>query len=294
VNQIVVVVGHKAEAVKQAIGNDVQYAIQSEQLGTGHAAMQALPFIDKAQMLLLPGDTPLITSETIRNLISAHTESGAAATMLTAIIDEPASYGRIIRGPDGGVERIIEARDATPEVLAIKEVATSIYCFNVPLLKEALSELRTDNAQGEYYLTDTIEILRSKGHFVRAVVAVDARDTLGINTRIELANATEIMRRRILDSLMLDGITIIDPNTTYVDVGVTIGQDSVIQPCTVIEGRSIIGSECIIGPFTRLNDASLGNKVRVVSSTVAQSRIDDDASVGPYEYVCVDRRVCDG
>lgn len=285
VEQIVVVVGHEPEAVKLAIGSDVNYALQAEQLGTGHAAMQALPLIDCSDMLLLPGDTPLITSESLGMLIESHRESGAAATLLTAVLEEPANYGRIVRGADGNVERIIEARDASPEILEIKEIATSMYCFNVKLLKESLGELRTDNAQGEYYLTDTIEILRRKGHAVRALIAPDSRDTLGINTRIELADATAIMRRRILNNLMLQGVTVIDPNSAYVDVDVTIGQDSVIYPCTVIERPSTVGSNCIVGPFARLTGACVGNNVQVVASTVEGATLADNTFVGPYEHL---------
>jgi len=285
IKQIVVVVGHEAEAVKAAIGSDVQYALQEEQLGTGHAAMQAMPFIDLDNMLLLPGDAPLITPASLKALMDSHSESGAAATLLTAIIDEPASYGRIVRAPDGSVKQIVEARDASEEVLAIKEISTSIYGFNVPLLRQSLSELRTDNAQGEYYLTDTISILRQKSHDVRAVIASDARDTLGINTRIELADAAAIMRRRILDQLMLDGVTIVDPATTYVDAGVIIGKDTVIHPCTVIEGRTVIGEDCEIGPFTRLNDVSLGNKVRVVTSAITGASVPAGSDIGPYKDI---------
>jgi len=285
IEQIVVVVGYEAEKVKSAIGNDVVYAVQSEQLGTGHATMQAMPLIDKPYMLLLPGDAPLITPDALVRLMEYHKSSNSAATLLTALLDQPANYGRIVRDSRGSVERIVEARDASPEVLAINEVATSIYCFDVTLLKEALSGLSTDNAQGEYYLTDTIEILRSKGHKVGAVVAADSRDTLGINTRVELADAAAIMRKRILDKLMLEGVTVVDPATTYIDSGVEIGRDSVIHPCTVIEGKTVIGKSSVIGPFARLTDASLGNNVQVVSSTVTRASIPEGASVGPYEQV---------
>ena len=285
IEQIVVVVGYEAEKVKSAIGNDVVYAVQSEQLGTGHATMQAMPLIDKPYMLLLPGDAPLITPDALVRLMEYHKSSNSAATLLTALLDQPANYGRIVRDSRGSVERIVEARDASPEVLAINEVATSIYCFDVTLLKEALSGLSTDNAQGEYYLTDTIEILRSKGHKVGAVVAADSRDTPGINTRVELADAAAIMRKRIIDKLMLASVTVVDPATTYIDSGVEIGRDSVIHPCTVIEGKTVIGKSSVIGPFARLTDASLGNNVQVVSSTVTRASIPEGASVGPYEQV---------
>lgn len=282
VGQVVVVAGHEADVVKKAIGDDVQYALQSEQLGTGHAAMQAIPLIDSQDVLVLPGDAPLIRAETLRKLMDFHKETNSAATLLTAVLDEPGSYGRIIRGPDAVVDRITEARDASQEVLAINEVATSIYCFNTALLRESLAELRTDNAQGEYYLTDTIEILRRKGHVAHADIATDFRDTLGINTRIELADATAIMRRRILDALMLDGVTVVDPNTTYVDVGVTIGKDSVIHPCTVITGRTSLGEGCVVGPFARLADVVLGNHMELGSINITDVEISDGMSGESY------------
>lgn len=285
IEQVVVVVGYEAEKVKAAIGDDVLYAVQSEQLGTGHATMQAMHLIDKPHMLLLPGDAPLITPAALERLMEYHKSSNSAAALLTALLDQPANYGRIVRDSRGSVERIVEARDASPEILAINEVATSIYCFDVTFLNEALSGLSTDNAQSEYYLTDTIEILRSKGRGVGAVIAADSRDTLGINTRIELADAAAIMRRRILDKLMLEGVTVIDPATTYIDSGVKIGRDSVIHPCTVIEGRTVIGEGSVVGPFARLTDASLGNKVQVASSTVTRASVSDGVFVGPYEQV---------
>ncbi|MEN6370779.1 MAG: NTP transferase domain-containing protein [Armatimonadota bacterium] len=285
IEETIVVVGYEAEKVKEAIGSDVLYAVQSQQLGTGHAAMQAMPQVDKSHMLLLPGDAPLITPSAIEKLITSHKSSKSAATLLTALLDEPANYGRIVRGLDGNVERIVEARDASPEVLAINEVATSIYCFDVELLKAALSELRTDNAQGEYYLTDTIEILRSKGRKVGAVTADDPRDTLGINTRIELADAASIMRRRILDALMLDGVTITDPDAVYIDAGVKIGRDSVICPDTVIEGNTVIGERSVIGPFVKLTDAAVGSEVHIVSSVVTGAAVPDKACIGPFDHI---------
>jgi len=289
VEQVVVVVGHEADAVRQAIGGDVQYAVQDDQRGTGHAAMQAMRLIERTHVLILPGDTPLITPEALRALMTSHQESGAAATLLTAVLDEPGSYGRVVRGPDGGVERIVEAHDAPAEVLAANEVATSIYCFKAPLLRECLVELRTDNVQGEYYLTDTIGILRRKGHAVHAVAAADPRDTLGINTRIELAEAVGVMRRRVLNALMLDGVTVVDPGTTYVDVGVTIGRDTIVHPCTVIEGRTVIGERCTVGPLSRLANARVGNNVRVELSAVVNAALPDGAHIGPFQ--CAEEQV---
>jgi bifunctional UDP-N-acetylglucosamine pyrophosphorylase/glucosamine-1-phosphate N-acetyltransferase len=285
IEQLVVVIGHGSEAVKRAVGSDVQYVLQEDQLGTGHAAMRAMPLIDRPYVLILPADTPLITSAALSMLMESHLDAGAAATLLTADLSDPGDYGRVVRGPDGSVERIIEARDAPAAVLAIGEIATSIYCFDSSLLRESLAELGTDNAQGEYYLTDTVETLRRKGHTVRAMSAPDARDTLGINTGIELAEAAAIMRRRVLDALMLDGVTVVDPNTTYIDARVRIGRDSVIHPCTVIEGRTVVGTGCMVGPFAVLTDASLGDNVEVVFSAVARATLAVGARVGPFEHI---------
>jgi bifunctional UDP-N-acetylglucosamine pyrophosphorylase/glucosamine-1-phosphate N-acetyltransferase len=283
--QVVVVVGYEADVVKAVIGADVDYALQNDQLGTGHAAMQAMSAISCSDVLILPGDAPLISSASITKLIHYHHETGASATLLTAILDEPASYGRVVRGVDGNVERITEARDAGPEVLAIQECAMSIYCFKTAELQESLNELRTDNAQGEYYLTDTIEILRSKGRAVKAVPADDPRDTLGINTRIELADAANIMRRRLLDTLMLEGVTVVDPGTTYVDVGISIGRDTVIRPCTSIEGSTSIGESCVIGPHARLVDSELGNNVEASFCVVTEAAVADGSVIGPFRHV---------
>ncbi len=186
VPQIVVVVGHGADRVREAVGNDVDYALQKEQLGTGHAAMQAMPHVTQPNVLVLPGDAPLTTSDSIKSVMSRHLDNRSAATLLTAVIDDPSHYGRIVRGPDGDVERIVEARDAPPDVLTIREIATSIYCFDAGLLAESLSRLRSDNSQGEYYLTDTIEIMKKKGLTVFAYLAENYKETLGVNTREEL------------------------------------------------------------------------------------------------------------
>lgn len=283
IEKVIVVVGYCADEVKSALGSDVIYAVQEEQLGTGHAAAQAMSLVETAQVVILPGDSPLVRPETIKNVIRVHDESGAAATLLTAVLEDPGSYGRIVRGSDGEVERIVEAKDASPEILDIKEVATSAYCFDTELLRQSLAEIRSDNAQGEYYLTDTIGILRSRGCRIGAFVAEDWRETIGINTRVELADAAKIMQQRILEGLMLDGVTIISPETTCIDAGVSVGADTVIYPCTVIEGRTAIGTGCRIGPFARIVDSTVGDGASVLASNLVGVRVMRDAAVGPYE-----------
>lgn len=254
IESIVVIVGHEAEKVRAALGEDVSYAYQTEQLGTGHACLQAIPHIpeDVATVVVLPGDAPLITSDALKGLIEAHASEGNAATLLTAELEDAAHYGRVVRDESGAVLRICEAKDADEATLAIREINTSIYCFDREMLAEKLALLKTDNAQGEYYLTDVIGLLNEAKNRVGAVVADNAADTLGINNRIELAEAAAIMRKRILDKLMLSGVTIVDPATTYIDCDVEIGRDSIIHPCTVIERGSRISENMEIGPFARV------------------------------------------
>jgi bifunctional UDP-N-acetylglucosamine pyrophosphorylase/glucosamine-1-phosphate N-acetyltransferase len=254
IEQIIVVVGHEAEKVRAALGEDISYAYQTEQLGTGHAAMQAVPSIssDISDVVVLPGDAPLINPEAISRLIETHSSEGNAATLLTGMLDDAGHYGRVVRNSEGAVTRIVEAKDADEATLAIGEFNTAIYCFNTRLLAEKLAMLKTDNVQGEYYLTDVIELLSSSGEQVGAVIADNVADTLGINNRIEFAKAAATMRMRILDKLMLSGVTIVDPATTYIDCDVEIGQDATVHPCTVIERGSRIGKGCEVGPFARV------------------------------------------
>lgn len=259
VRDVVVVVGHEAEKVKSALGEDVAYAYQAEQLGTGHACQQALPHIPNEVMdvLVLPGDTPLITAASLRGLVDAHETEGNAATLLTAMLDDASHYGRVVRNEAGAVVKVVEAKDADTETLAVREINTSIYCFGKALLAEKLGLIRSDNAQGELYLTDVIELLNRSGERVGAVIADNWRDTLGINNRVELAEAAAIMRGRILDSLMLSGVTIVDPATTYIDCDVEIGKDTVIHPCTIIERGSRIGGNTEVGPFVSLKGVEM-------------------------------------
>jgi bifunctional UDP-N-acetylglucosamine pyrophosphorylase/glucosamine-1-phosphate N-acetyltransferase len=261
-HQIIVVIGHEAEVVKNALGDDVGYAYQLEQLGTGHACLQSLPHIPKGvtDVLALPGDTPLITAESIRKLMDAHKANNNAATLLTAVLDDASHYGRVVRDKKtGDVLKIVEAKDADEAILAIQEINTSIYCFNKAALAEKLALIRTDNAQGELYLTDVVELLKSSGHRVGAVIADNAADTLGINNRVELAEAASIKRKRILEAFMLAGVTIIDPATTYIDCDVEIGADTIVHPCTIIGRGSRIGKNCEVGPFARLTKIMMGD-----------------------------------
>lgn len=287
VDEVVVVVGHKAEEVKEKMGDKVLYAFQEKQMGTGHAVMQAQEYLDNKDgyVIVLCGDTPLISSENISNTINYHKENTNSATIITAELDNPGGYGRIVRGSDGSVKKIVEHKDASLEEREIKEINSGMYCFNIKDLTEALKELDNDNSQGEYYLTDTIEILMNKGKKVGAIKVPDSNEILGINDRAQLSEAGQIIKNRILKRHLENGVTIIDPASTFIDEDVEIGIDTVIYPSTIIEGKSKIGEDCIIGPGSRLVSAQISDRVEVKNSVVLESSVDDDTKVGPFAYI---------
>lgn len=285
VSRTIVVVGHEAERVQEAFHGRCEFALQEEQLGTGHAVMSAKPLLegDEGDLLVLPGDTPLIDGDTLRKLVEHHRRTDAIATLLSAVLPHDAGmYGRVLRDSDGTVLGVVEAKDATPEQLQVREINTSIYCFHAPALFDALQEIRPDNAQGEYYLTDVVGLLTRKGSKVEAVIADDWQVTLGVNTRVELADVASRLRWRILENLMLSGVTIIDPTNTYIDADVQIGQDTVVHPNTYILGNTTIGEECEIGPMARIENSHIGNRTTVLASQVVESRLGDGVRVGPF------------
>lgn len=284
-SRLVVVVGHEAERVKEAFRDRCEFVLQEEQMGTGHAVMVTHPLLEgyEGDLLVLPGDTPLIDSDTLRRLAEHHRATGAAATLLSAVLPHAAGmYGRVLRDETGKVLGVVEAKDATPEQLAVREINTSIYCFNAPALFNALKQVRPDNAQGEYYLTDVIALLTREGRKVEAVTADDWQVTLGVNTRVELADVASRLRWRIMERLMLSGVTIVDPANTYIDADVQIGQDTTVYPNTYLLGQTVIGEECQIGPMARIEDSRIGNRVTVLASQVVESRLDDEVRVGPF------------
>ncbi len=287
VDETVIVVGHKAEDVKESMGNNVHYAYQDKQLGTGHAVMQAGDYLKgkEGHVLVLCGDTPLITSETISNTFKIHKQNNNSATVITAELADPAGYGRIVRDSCDNVLKIVEDRDASQEEKSIKEINSGMYCFNIKDLVEALGELGNNNSQGEYYLTDTLEILIGKGLKVGAVKVDDSNEILGINDRVQLSMAGELLRKRILSNHMENGVTIIDPNSTYIDCDVQIGIDTVIYPSSIIEKDTIIGEDCIIGPASRIVASRISNGVEVKNSVVLESSIGDNTTVGPFAYI---------
>jgi len=284
VERIVVVVGHEAERVRAGLGSEVEYALQETPRGSGDAARAAQPLLQDWQgtVLVLAGDVPLLPAEALRRMISHHQETGAAATLLTAFLDDPTGYGRVVRDASGRVTRIVEERDTTPEERAIREWNPSLYAFEAAALWPALAELQPNNAQGEYYLTDTIAALAGQGARIEAIPTQDVRDVLGVNTRVELAAVAAVLRERLLIKMMLSGVSVTDPATTYVEVDVEVGQDTVLEPNTFLLRGTRIGEDCVIGPFARIEASVLGNGVHVLASQIVASTLEDGVRVGPY------------
>jgi len=287
IDDIILVVGHGREMVEETLaGENLRFVVQEEQLGTGHALMQAQDSINPDNTLVvLAGDTPLLEGTTLKKLLDFHQQQQSLATVLSALLSDPYGYGRIIRQADGGLERIVEEKDASPEEKEITEINTGMYCFQAGAVFAALARVQRSNAQGEYYLTDVLPILKNDGHNV-AVLATDEVDQIhGINDRIQMAAAETIIRQRHNQELMKNGVTIMAPETTFIDSAVKIGIDTVIYPFTIIEGQTIIGENCTIGPYTRINDSSIGNDVVIESSRIKEARIGNHCDIGPFAYL---------
>ncbi|HEX2085386.1 MAG TPA: bifunctional UDP-N-acetylglucosamine diphosphorylase/glucosamine-1-phosphate N-acetyltransferase GlmU [Solirubrobacteraceae bacterium] len=291
----VVVVGGPDRAVEGHLPDGVVIAEQPEAKGTGHAMQCAAGHVDAdATVVVLYGDVPLITAEAIAALAAAHAGSRAAATIVTTALDDPAGYGRVVRDAAGDVVRVVETkdpRDATPEELAIAEVNTGIYAFDGGRLLAALERLTPDNAQGEYYLTDVVAILREAGERVAAHVVADPSLTLGINDRTQLAEVRALAQRRILDAHGRAGVTFVNPAATTVDVGVAIGADTTVEPGCVIRGASTIGEGCRIGPNTTIVGATIGDGVAARHAWLEDAEVEDDVSIGPFAYLRPGTRV---
>ncbi len=281
-DRLVVVVGPDAGDLADVLGPDAQVAEQRERLGTGHAVLQAQPFCGDGAVLVLPGDAPLLSAATVERLVAHHRTTRAAATMLTAAVDEPRGYGRILR-QGGRVAGIVEERDATDDQKAITEINTSVYCFEARRLWSALAKVRPDNDQGEYYLTDVIAILARAGERIEALATTDPVEALGVNDRKQLAALAAIQRQRILDRLMEDGVTIVDPASTYVEDTVSIGPDTIVYPHVVIEGNTTIGGDCVIGAGCQVSGSRLADRVALKPyCVIADSVVDTGASLGPF------------
>ena len=287
IQNIVTVVGYGADTVKDALGDQVRYALQKQQLGTGHAVMQTEDLLGElaGQTLVVSGDTPLFTAATFNHIFKYHEQRHAAVTILTSKAPDPTGYGRIVRNEIGIVERIVEQKDASVEEQAIHEINTGVYCFDNQKLFAAIKRLTNDNAQGEYYLTDVIGILKEEGEIVTAYQMEDFDESMGVNDRSALAKATKIMQKRINTQLMKDGVTLVDPETAYIDADVQIGQDTVIEGNVVIKGRTTIGADCLIGAGSRIEDSTLHDDVTIMSSTLERSEVHSGADVGPNSHL---------
>ncbi|HEX3241107.1 MAG TPA: bifunctional UDP-N-acetylglucosamine diphosphorylase/glucosamine-1-phosphate N-acetyltransferase GlmU [Solirubrobacterales bacterium] len=275
--------------ISAGLPDGVETVEQPQPDGTGGAIRAALPLIESSEtVLVLSGDVPLVSTEVIAGLLEAHTSSGAAATMLTIELEDPGSYGRVLRSESGGVERVIEAKaagDASPEELAIREINAGTYAFAAAPLAEALAGLSNDNAQGEYYLPDVFPALREAGHSVIAHVAEDPAVTMGVNNRADLAAVEVEARRRILDAHMLAGVTVADPGSTWIDAGVQIAADARIEPGVSLRGQTAIGAGSVVGPLTTLSDTVLGAGVLVPHSYLVECEVLDGCTVGPFAYL---------
>ncbi|OYT73955.1 MAG: UDP-N-acetylglucosamine diphosphorylase/glucosamine-1-phosphate N-acetyltransferase [Chloracidobacterium sp. CP2_5A] len=295
--QVVAIVGHEADAVREAfvarwatLNPRLQPLVvaQAERRGTAHALRMTEAVLQGATgtLLTLSGDAPLLRAETLRRLLATHVETGAAATALSATMATPTGYGRILRGADGGFDRIVEERDATPAEKAVTEINAGVYAFQLEGLFEVLARISNDNAQGEYYLPDALALLRAAGRPVQIVHHPDAEEARGVNTRAELAAVAEAFRRRKVAELMAAGVTFLDPATAYVEADARIGMDTVVYPNVHIEGQTIIGENCRIHTGARLVNARLGDDVTVRDySLVFDSRLDDRTSVGPFAHL---------
>jgi len=276
------------EGLADDLGRPIEVAVQDEQLGTGHAVgcgMAALPEDFDGTVLVTASDVPLLDSDTLAGLVDDHVSHSTAATLLTTTLADPTGYGRILRTQDGEVQSIVEQADATESQRAIREVNAAVYAFDAAALRQALTQLRSDNAQRELYLTDAVEILRRDGQRVRGRHVDDSALVAGVNDRVQLAEMHRELNRRIVAELQRSGVTVVDPATTWVDVDVTVGRDTVVAPGTQLLGTTRIGARCQIGPDTTLTGVTVGDGATVIRTHGSSSVIGDDAVVGPFAYL---------
>lgn len=280
----VLVIGNGAEKVKEYFGDSVRYALQEKQLGTVHAVMAAGEYLTgDGYVFVIAGDMPLLRPETLSMIRKTAESENLGVCVLSAVMENPYGYGRIIRSGKG--LRIVEHKDASETELDIKEVNTSVYCFSIPRLKEALRALASDNAQKEYYLTDCVEYISEHGFGAKAVVCSDAEECIGVNDRVQLAQASKVLRKRINNALMLDGVTIMDPDAVYIDAGVKIGRDTIVYPGVTLEGETTIGEEVMLYPGSRISNSAIGNGTTVQNSVVLSSKVGEKSTIGPYAYL---------
>ena len=280
----VVVVGHGAEQVTKYLGDSAQTVLQEPQLGTGHAAMQAESLLkDTTDMVIVTyADMPLLRGETFKQLVETQRLNPGPFSLLTVTADDPRGFGRIVRKPDGTVEAIVEEYVATPEQQQIRELNVGAYCFNADWLWGALKRIEKNPRKGEYYLTDVVEIAVKDNLPVQAVVHDDFIETIGINTRVHLSEAEAAMRMRINHEHMLNGVSMMNPETTYIEAGIKIGRDTTILPNTYIHGNTIIGEKNVIGPNTIIRDTTIGNRCKILASVMEGAMLEDDVDMGPF------------
>ncbi|AAK81158.1 bifunctional UDP-N-acetylglucosamine pyrophosphorylase/glucosamine-1-phosphate N-acetyltransferase [Clostridium acetobutylicum] len=282
-----VVIGKGAELVREATSKkNISYSLQSEQLGTGHAVKCAEDFLrgKDGVVAIFTGDAPLITEDTVKNLIDFHEKGGYKATIITALIDNPEGYGRIIRNVDGSVKKIVEHKDCTEDELKVKEINSAMYCFDIKSLLESLDKLNNNNVQGEYYLTDVIGILEEEGAKIGAI-SVPFEEILGVNSRLQLCQVGKVMQKRINEKHMENGSTLIDPDNTYIGADVEIESDTIIYPGNVLQGKTVIKTGCVLYPNSRIEDSVIGKNVTVQSSVILESKVGEDTTVGPFAYI---------
>ncbi|MGI6217764.1 MAG: bifunctional UDP-N-acetylglucosamine diphosphorylase/glucosamine-1-phosphate N-acetyltransferase GlmU [Coriobacteriales bacterium] len=294
-DDVITVLGHKSEIVEPIVF-DTEVVLQKERLGTGHAVMMAADALEKrgGKVVVLSGDCPLVTSETIEKLARSLEEENASCVVLTFIPDNPHGYGRVIRNQNGDVVKIVEQKDCTADEASVGECNSGMYCFRVDDLLYYLSKLGNDNAQGEYYLTDVVGMIVADGKKVCAIAASDPNEALGINNRVQLAQATKVMQHRINEKLMLDGVTMLDPDLVWIGPDVVIENDVEILPLTMIIGESKVCSGSTIGPNTRIVDSTIGRDCTVEESVVLESVLDDRVACGPRAYLRPGVHMCEG
>jgi bifunctional UDP-N-acetylglucosamine pyrophosphorylase/glucosamine-1-phosphate N-acetyltransferase len=282
----VLVVGVGAEQVQAALGHQVRYVVQEEQLGTGHAVLQARPVLrgEGELVLVTCADMPLLRGETLQRLVAQHQQNGPTITVLTVMQDNARGFGRVLRAASGAVMAIIEEVDATPEQLVVRELNTATYCFDSDWLWSRLDQI-PESAKGEYYLTDLVGMAVDEGCKVEALTTDEVSEALGINTRVHLAEAEAVMQRRINEKWMLGGVTIVDPATTYIEAGVTLGADTVVYPNTFLQGETRIGAACRIGPNTIIRDSMLGDGCVVLASVLESATLEDKVDIGPFGHL---------
>lgn len=295
INTLVSVIGHGKEQVAPLVSDTIT-VVQAEQLGTAHAVQVTQDALQNVSgsLVVLTGDSPLIRPETIRRLINEREKANAAVAVLTTELENPFGYGRIVRDENGCILEIVEEKDCTPEQAKLHECNSGFYCFDADFLFESLKKISTDNAQGEYYLTDTIALAREAGKEARAVVAADPNECLGVNSRLQLAEATKLLQQRINEEHMANGVTLQDPSTTYIGPDVRLENDVEILPMTFLLGTTFVASGSVIGPMSRLADTTVGHNCILEETIALESVIDNDVSCGPRAYLRPQTHLCDG